>query len=103
MAPTANKEIPQILTFLHEVVPAVPAEKQAFNSVEVLVCFRVKGFGARGLPRHTVSPLSSLGPPALSVLHHAGGRRDAGYQWSVPPVASRLSGFGSPASGLCQG
>lgn len=97
LAPGANKEILQIVYFLHKVVPAVPS-----HSAQVLVCLKIKWFGDSGLLRYTVSPLSSLsGTSCLqpSVLHpQEDVLTESGYPWSL------LQGPGALVSGaLCQG
>lgn len=67
LAPVANEEILQIIYFLPKVIPAVPS-----HSSQVLVCFKVGGFGGSALLRCTVSPLSlplqdQLPPASLSI------------------------------------
>lgn len=82
LAPAANKEILQIVYFLHKVVPAVLS-----HFAQVLVCLRIKHFGDSGLLTYTVSPLSSLsGTSCLqpSLLHpQQDVLTDSGYLWSL--------------------
>lgn len=88
LAPAANKEILQIVYFLHKVVPAVPS-----HSAQVLVCFKIKGFGDSGLLRYTVSPLSSMGPATSSPLSPPSTGGCVGRLWVpvVPPAGFRGS------------
>lgn len=90
MAPAANKEILQIIYFLHKVVPVVPS-----HSSQVLVCFKIKGFGDSALLRYTVPPpslpLQDQLPPAIS-SPSTGGYVDRLWVPVVPPAGSRGSG-----------
>lgn len=98
LVPTANKKILQVLTFLHKVVPAVPAKVGALILLRFLVVLKSKGFvtaAHRDALCHRSLPRDQL-PPAHTVLHQAGACvADIGGPSPGDP------GLWCPASGLC--